>query len=62
MECTDFQVKWVDKKMGCEEMKAVEINNTLDKFSLLSREQRNRKLLGEGGGNDVTGMLNGMIQ
>lgn len=55
-------MKWVDKKMGCEEMKAVEINNTLDKFSLLSREQRNRKLLGEGGGNDVTGMLNGMIQ
>lgn len=27
-EGTDFQLKWVDERMGCEEMKAVKINNT----------------------------------
>lgn len=28
VEGTDLQLKWVDERMGCEEMKAVKINNT----------------------------------
>lgn len=39
--------------MGCEEMKAVTINNTLDTLSLLSWEWGNGTSLGGEGGNDT---------
>ena len=61
MECADFQLKWVDEKMGCEGMKAEEITHQL--HCLFCRGCREMgHLLGEEGGNDAIGVLKRMIQ